>query len=88
MTATDKQKPEPGRPTNEITVLADFIRDHQVTSLDRYLAAIMDEIGTGHDVWASQCSECHLYEDAPCDDYERGLSLGIAWLKARIEAKP
>lgn len=79
----------PGQPkivTNELTVLADFIGEHSAEPFDRHLSALLSETGSMHDLWAGNCQVTHFYSDVPCDEYERAVSLGIAWLKARIEA--
>lgn len=72
-------------PTNELTVLAEFIQCHAAAPFDRHLSAILSETGTTHDSWATNCQVNHFHDDIPCEEYERGISLGIAWLKARIE---
>lgn len=79
----DREKSE--SVTNELTVLAEFISDHADNPFDRHLSVLLDETGQMHDLWAANCKVAHFHDDIPCDEYERGVSLAIAWLKARIE---
>lgn len=74
---------ETGR-TNELSELSAFILDHGEAAFDRHLATLLHETSQAHDAWAANCRTAHFYEDVPCDEFERGVSLGVAWLKARI----
>ncbi len=80
-------QPTPGNPpANELTILAEFIAaNSNEMTFDRYLAVMLRETGEDHEAWAGACRVPHWHDDVPCDEYERGISLGIAWLKARIE---
>ncbi len=75
----------PSVPTNELTVLADFIREHAAVPFDRHLATLLRECGEVHDAFAGNCQVQHWHDEFPCDEFERSISLGIAWLKARIQ---
>lgn len=78
--------PPPSR-TNELTVLAEFIGSHAQNPFDRHLSALLAETGNHHDTWSQNCAVPHWESDFPCEEFERGVSLGIAWLKARIEGE-
>jgi len=70
---------------NELTELAAFILANATAEFDRHLGVLLSEIGQAHDVYAGNCETPHWHEEVPCDEFERGVSLGIAWLKARIK---
>ena len=70
---------------NELSELSAFIKAHSVTEFDRHLSALLHETSQAHDIYAQNCEVQHWHEEVPCDEFERGISLGIAWLKARIK---
>lgn len=74
-------------PTNELTVLAEFIRQHAAVAFDRHLATLLRECGEVHDAFAGNCQVQHWHDEFPCEEFERSISLGIAWLKARIDGE-
>lgn len=80
----DQEPKSTGRRTNELSELATFIRANAVVQFDRHLSVLLDETSQNHDIYAGNCAVQHWHEEVPCDEYERGVSLGIAWLKAHI----
>jgi len=75
-------------PANDLDDLAEFIHRHAVTSFDSHLAVTLSIIAEMHDDWAENCKATHYHTEIPCEEYLNGLSLGIAWLKGRIEDRP
>lgn len=76
-------EPEPAG--YELASLADFIRKHGRTSFDQTLADTLLDCAHLHGWWSRDCKVSHWEPDYPCDDYERAITLGIAWLKGHIE---
>lgn len=70
--------------TNELTMLGQFILENAVVEFDIHLGALIQGAGEMHDLYAGNCRADHMYTDVPCDEYERNIALGIAWLMARI----
>lgn len=84
-TATPKP-PEPKPLETELTHLAEFILERtDAPSLGRHVGAHISITADEHDVWSPNCKVGHYFDDIPCDEYERALSLGIAWMKDYIE---
>ncbi|WP_028657094.1 hypothetical protein [Nocardioides sp. J54] len=75
---------DPAPLETELTYLVDFILDRtQAPSLGRHVAAHIEEVAADHAPWSRDCrwGGGHMYDDLPCGEYERALSLGIAWMK-------
>lgn len=69
---------------NELSVLADFIKVHARNDFDLHVATLMSETAGEHDLWSGNCATRHWDDNLPCSEYEKALSLSIAWLKARV----
>ncbi|MBM7518292.1 hypothetical protein [Nocardioides nitrophenolicus] len=85
--ATPEDKPKDdcwNPPDNELGYLSEFIHKRTESDLDHHIACHLHETAFQHAHWSNDCKETHMFTDYPCDDYERGLHLGIAWLKSRI----
>lgn len=84
--ATDQPETEMPHPkvVNELSMLGLFILENVAVEFDTHLGSLLVDAGEAHDIYAGNCRADHMYTDVPCDEYERGLALGIAWLMARI----
>lgn len=71
--------------SNELTHLAEFMAKRAVSEIDTAIGCQIEIIGHGHELWSRDCSSGHQYDEYPCDQFEIGLFLGIAWLKTRVE---
>ena len=73
---------------SELEDLADFILARATDSLDVHIGAELAGIAHVHRLWGEECTEQadHYDRSFPCEEYERGLRLGIAWLKSKVEA--
>ena len=85
-TINREDRPKFDQPTtiNELTMLGQFILENAVVEFDIHLGALIQQAGEMHDLFAGNCRADHMYTDVPCDEYERNIALGIAWLMARI----
>ncbi|MBS2939578.1 hypothetical protein KDN32_17705 [Nocardioides sp. J2M5] len=85
--STTTETPKTPDSVNELTELGEFIQNHGTTTFDGVIGTEVKLIGLSHESSEDHCSASHYPagEGWVCDEYERGLHIGIAWLKDQVE---
>lgn len=64
----------------------DLIGEQMAKDKDHFVACVGEmivEVRKEHFLWANACKTPHWHDDYPCDEFERAMVLGVAWLAAR-----
>lgn len=86
---SDQNTPTPPDKINELTELGDYIKVHAGNDFDHVIGTEIKLIGLNHESSEDDCTASHYPagEGWVCDEYERGIHIGIAWLKTRLDAE-